>query len=264
LVLSATSDARQTVGDFEKRSRCNAYSQVNSQLCRIRASPLIIRSEEQMSRFSWIISAIIAATLIPLVGALLMTRPLAANVLTVGSLYLIFLGSVLVFYQIKINLNYNKRKAATDLMFKEVMEILQPAERELCNILDKKHLIFDSEEDYLQYVERETIDDSEKKRVKELVKDILNFYERMAIGIFKGVYDEDICYDDKGLLMISFINWASSYIDSLQKNVEQRAYANAVDLAERWSNRYSEHTSEIKKAKRRHQQISTIDNKEIV
>ena len=57
--------------------------------------------------------------------------PTTMDVLTVLSVYFICAYTLLVFFQIKTNLTYNKCKAATDFMFGEITAILFPKEIEL-------------------------------------------------------------------------------------------------------------------------------------
>ena len=216
-----------------------------------------------MKKIAIVLAGALALLVAWLIAAFIVSDPSTETVLTNLSLYLVFAGAVIAYYQTQIRLNQKKRKAATDFIFEEVTQVLQPLEEELKEMLDKDFLVFCEDEDYEMLLERDDLSDQEKQRVKELVGKILNFYERMAIGIFKGALDEDICYDDKGFLMISFYDWTANHIKTIRKNIEDRAYANGVGLAQKWSERYQEHAERIREAKRKRDMIATIDNKEI-
>ena len=173
--------------------------------------------------------------------------PTVMEVLTTLSLYFIGAYTLLVFFQIKTNLIYNKSKAATDFMFGEITSVLFPKEIELIQLLEKEHLSFDDREHFTEWLKDNNIDNEKKYRVKRIVKEILNFYERMAISIFKGILDEDMCYDDKGRLMMDFYKWTAAYVRELQASVDSRAWANVVALNARWEQRYQIHSNKIKK-----------------
>lgn len=173
--------------------------------------------------------------------------PTTMDVLTVLSVYFICAYTLLVFFQIKTNLTYNKCKAATDFMFGEITAILFPKEIELIHLLDKEHLSFDEKEHFTDWLKDNNIDKEKKLRVKMIVKEILNFYERMAISIFKGILDEDMCYDDKGRLMMDFYKWSAPYVRELQASVDSRAWANVDALNARWKQRYQSHSIKIQK-----------------
>lgn len=70
----------------------------------------------------------------------------------------------------------------------------------------------------------------------------------MAISIFKGSLDEDICYDDRGLVLMKFYYWTEDFINNLRDEVDPRVFSNLVFLlTDRWLPRYEEQSQNIKK-----------------
>lgn len=216
-----------------------------------------------MKKITWLIVILAIA----LSGIAIVLK--AKNLLTFGELSglvgqgLVIIGSVLVFYQMKINFNYNQRKATSDFIFGPIQTTLLPLELRLKELIDKQILLFSSNENFLTVIDAKEMDESKKKELIQIVHHILNFYERMSICILKDTFDEDICYDDKGLLMIHFIDWTRTYIRRLETDVEDRAYANSVKIADSWTRRYKSHEKKIHNARDKEREIKTIRNKGI-
>lgn len=78
---------------------------------------------------------------------------------------------------------------------------------------------------------------------------MLVFYERMALGILKEVYDQDICFDDSAFNIIHFFDWTKTYLKTLQQNYDRRSFVNFSHLAEKWRDRYEKQRKEIEKKK---------------
>ncbi len=67
---------------------------------------------------------------------------------------------------------------------------------------------------------------------------ILNFYERMTIALRFAVFDEEMLYDDKGLVLVLFSRWVEPYVKELRQHHE-RCFVNFSELAVEWDLRLS-------------------------
>ncbi len=158
------------------------------------------------------------------------------NVLTILGYYFVLNGTILVFTQIRITLNFNQRKAALDFILGSAMTTLLDYEDRLKNLVQKPSLTFGPSEKALHYLN--SLDAERRLQTESAIISILSFYERMALGVLKEGFDEDICYDDRGFLLTNFYGWTNSYIDELRaKHKEPRLFSNVKYLALRWTDR---------------------------
>ncbi len=181
--------------------------------------------------------------------------------LTVIGFYFVFLGVLLVYFQIRINLHYSKRKAAMDFSLQNISHELHPLLWELKDFFKKDFFEFTKEKKLLEILEEEKLTPEEEIRLKKIVIKIFNFYERMAIGIYKEVFDEQICYDDDGFNLISFFKWTESYVDYKQRNVDRRAYVNFQQIAIKWTKMHEKENQRILKVDAKMKFESTIKGK---
>jgi hypothetical protein len=172
-----------------------------------------------------------------------------ADIIGMARAYILFGSAALIFVQIRINLGYNRRKAATEFIFGEVIQTLGPLEAQLLERLKKPNLHF-SDGENLMAVVAGIENEEEKRSFQRLILDVFNFYERMAISILKGSLDEDICYDDRGFVLLNLHGWGESYISHLQSEVDRRAYTNLSILASRWQVRYLHQSQLIRDVER--------------
>jgi uncharacterized protein DUF4760 len=178
--------------------------------------------------------------------------------------YLFVISSIiLVYFQIRINLRYNKRKSATEFIFNKIQTELVPKLFELKNILGLEHPTFESIEPLTELLKKNIYSEETKKQLKDIIKYILNFYERMAICIHKEVFDDDICYDDTGFILIQFYHFTKSYVTDLQHAVEGRAYVNFMDMANRWELTYTKEKEASQARMGKENRKRTIRNKPI-
>lgn len=186
------------------------------------------------------------------------------NYLTIIGFFFICSSVIIIFFQVRINLRYNKRKAALDFCYSRIQNDLFPLISQLKVILKKEFFVFTKEESLSDLLKSDKLSEDEKKKVKTIVLDILNFYERMSIGIFKEVFDEDICYDDNGFNLIYFYDWVIPYVKEIQiKHKEERVFVNFEEIAERWK-RYYSHTKAKRLARTaKSRKKSTIRNRDI-
>lgn len=171
---------------------------------------------------------------------------------------------IVVFSQIRINLRFNKRKAALDFSFNQIQKDLFPILKDLKKSIGKDFLVFTRQDSILELLKKEpqTYDDS--KKIRNLVLDVLNFYERMSIGVLKDTYDEDICYDDHGFNFIQFYNWTKPFLDELRsKHNEQRLYVNFEHIAEKWQTQYLKDKDKNDRLAAKTHKLQTIRDKKI-
>jgi hypothetical protein len=183
-----------------------------------------------------------------LVGALLLISALvvrresidADTALTLAGHYLVFCGTVLVFYQIRIGVVIEKRRATADFIYGPVIETLQPLEIALRDLLDRQFLLFsENDPDLAALLSSDLMSAEEKRLIEQYAVQILSFYERMGLLITLGVLDNDLCYDDKGLTAVSFFRWTTRYRRILQESRHSRVFGNVEALYEHWDLRLS-------------------------
>lgn len=159
----------------------------------------------------------------------------------IGFLFLLA-SAMLLYFQIKSGLGFDRRKATHDFIYGPIAETLLPLEKELKRLINLPTLIFDK---------GTTIDvawgSQEFHELHMLLLDILNFYERMAISMRRNVLDEDMLYDDKGAVFLSLYIWVSPLIKDLQTRYDMRAFANVCAIAAQWRERYDKAEGEHKK-----------------
>ena len=184
------------------------------------------------------------------------------NILTILGFYFVFNGTILVFTQIQITLRFNQRKASLDFIFGGVTSTLLPYEQELKKALKKPSLTFEAGEKAHVWLNSLTAD--EQLENKTIIINILNFYERMSLGILKEGYDEDICYDDRGFMLTNFYRWVEDYVLELRtKHNEPRLFANVEFLAVIWSNRMIQERESLNRHQASQRQLQIIRNRRI-
>src|SRR5260221_12133474 len=184
------------------------------------------------------------------------------NELTIIGYTFLISSLILIYFQIRINLRYNKRKAALDFCFNQIQKELFPLLKQLKEILHKDFLVFTKEDAILALFKSEILQD--KKAFRSAILDILNFYERMAIAILKDAFDEDICYDDHGFNLIHFYNWSIPFINELHvQHKEERLFINFVHIAEKWQAVYLKRKKFYDKMASRSRKRKTIRDQSI-
>lgn len=162
------------------------------------------------------------------------------NILTITSFLFLTVSAILLYFQIRTGLSFNKRKAAFDFIMKDISKDLIALFKELSQITRVPRV----QTLYKTYAIKDILDgkvliSEELPEFETKVIAILNFYERMAIGIYTGVLDNSICYDDTGFNLIKFFEWVEPYIKILQGEYkEERLFANFLDLYENWHKFY--------------------------
>lgn len=164
-----------------------------------------------------------------------------ANYLTLIGFFGVLLGAFLALTQIRINYNFNRRKAAIDFIIKNIETENNPKLKMFME--EYPHLYADPGMETFIDVNTfyQTLLETDKGRAKiirKLLLDIFNFYERMSIAILKETYDEDICYDDHGFIMTNFFQKTQSFIETLRTTYDEpRLYINFEHMSIRWFKR---------------------------
>lgn len=182
------------------------------------------------------------------------------NTIALRGYFSIFSSAFLLYFSLDVNLKYNKRKAAMDFLLDRAQKEMMPLYNELKGIINKDFFLESSGKSFNEYLEQEIYSDK-KNKAMELADQMLAFYERMALGILKEVYDQDICFDDSDFTMIHFYDWTKTYLQTLQENYNRRSFINFSHLAEKWRKRFEEQQKILEKKNNINDQ--TVANKKI-
>lgn len=148
-------------------------------------------------------------------------------------------GLVILYFQVKNGVNQTVRGASLDFMMGPVSSELVPLLKELRALLGRPLGGFKNYEHLRSFLAESTMDE---QKLLVPIKDILNFYERMAIGIRSGVLDSQMLYDDQGFQFLEFTHFCRPHIDELRRKYHERIYANVLALAAEWQKRYAKQT----------------------
>ena len=187
------------------------------------------------------------------------------NYLTIVSFLFLAVGSILLYFQIRTNLSFNKRKAAFDFITTNIPNELIPLYRELTATIQAATVsqLFTNYK-VKTILEGNTYSDEQKAKFAKTLLAILNFYERMAIGIYKQVLENDIVYDDIGNNAIQLYPWVRQYVESLQSiHDEERLFVNFETLANQWTKVHAERKTQNNLYNLRLKKRQTIVNKNI-
>jgi hypothetical protein len=168
--------------------------------------------------------------------------------------YFVLASLVLLYFQLKSGMLFERRRATNDFLHGPITQILLPLEKQLKAQLNRPLLLFAPNETARPF---STATSRRDRKHKELLIDMLNFYERMALAVRSSILDEDIVYDDKGVLLLNYYRWVKPVIEEL-KTIEPRAFVNLCALADDWSKRYSQEDSKQTKRMTHAQQGSAL------
>lgn len=185
------------------------------------------------------------------------------NYISIIGYYSILSSAIILYLQLRVNLRYNRRKAAIDFSNEKISKELFPILRQITPIVGKEFILFSKEKTFKEFINSLREEDENKEKIKQLVLDIVNFYERMSIGIIKEVYDEDICYDDNGYHMVHFYAWTKGFISEMKEKHGPRIFINFQYLAENWQNRLSRENAMQDSVLRKSYKKGTIQNPNI-
>jgi hypothetical protein len=185
------------------------------------------------------------------------------NTIAILGYFSIFSSAILLYFSLDVNLKYNKRKSAMDFLYDRMQKDLLPVYKELKGLTNKDFFLESGGKTFKQYQEQEK-DNDKKNKTLELTNEILTFYDRMAIGILKKAYDQDICFDDCASEMLHFHDWSRTYLESFQEQYDKRSFVNFSHLAEQWRIRYEKQRKRLEKEnKNAVKKEETVANKRI-
>jgi hypothetical protein len=168
------------------------------------------------------------------------------NIISLLGYFSIIFSAILVYFSLDVNLKYNERKSSMDFLYDRMQKELLPVYTELKNLVQKDFFLETSGKSFTDYLQQEKNNDK-KTKAAELVETAMTFYDRMAIGLLKKVYDSDICFDDTAFDMLHFYDWTRTYLEIFQKNYDKRSFVNFSHLAAEWKVRYENQRSGLKK-----------------
>lgn len=188
-----------------------------------------------------------------------------SNYLTIVGFFFLAVSALLLYFQIRTGLSLNSRKAAFDFSITIIPSELVPLFAKLIDLTGAETVSkMLAQQKVLELTAGANTAEEKQKAISKTIIAILNFYERMAIGIYKQVLDNDICYDDIGNNVVAFYPWVRPFIDSLQRlHEEERLFVNFEALALHWTNTFNEVKKENMKLVVKTKQRQTIINKKI-
>lgn len=130
-----------------------------------------------------------------------MNLALVAFVISVANTAFVAVSAFLLWNQIRREHNWNRRKAAHDLLFLASNDLRQLRDR-----LESKVDIWDDSQTYSNLKERLTKED------QRALDAILNYLENICLAVHNGVVDEKLIYDTLSGVVIAYRRWAGPYI----------------------------------------------------
>lgn len=129
---------------------------------------------------------------------------------------------------------WNRRKTSQEvlnvLVFGEFPSLRNMVESELgCNIPDHA-------ETYEK--KKGSLLDSDKAKLDDALRQILNILETIAVNIKHNIIDEDICYDYLGWIMVEYHRWSMPFIEERRtKAGDPRVLFDLSEYAKKWGDR---------------------------
>jgi hypothetical protein len=143
-----------------------------------------------------------------------------------ASIAVVAISALLLYLQIRRSHEWNRRRAAHDLIFDSNIGRF----RELRNKLEDRIKIHDTNTTY-------TTDKGKLNDADTLVlESILNYLENVCLAVKNHVVDEDIAYECLVAILVSYRRWADPYIRSV-RGIEALFYIDIDSVAERWDKR---------------------------
>lgn len=164
--------------------------------------------------------------------------------------YLVFCGTVLVFYQIRLGVIVERRRATAEFLFGPLVNALVPLEAELMKLLKKPVFHFaETEPDYLTLLNTTGWPDQTRHDIREAVLRMLNFYERLGLLVAVGALDDVLVAEDKAATAVGFLRWTAAYRTQLRQ-LDPRMLGNTEALYERWDRKIKGEHKLLKKRER--------------
>ena len=158
-------------------------------------------------------------------------RPSVISILTA---FFIFVSATLAFYAIAANRLSVKRQAAMDFMTRLATD--DRYNRNVSDMLDLEHDGALRDRDHV----RKILDakSGRDKEARRAIREILNIYEILCVGIERNIIDERISFAyGRGILTT---NWErlSIFVDEARRQFENdRLFITVEDVVERWNRR---------------------------
>ncbi|NVL90861.1 MAG: DUF4760 domain-containing protein [Desulfobacterales bacterium] len=147
-----------------------------------------------------------------------------------------------VIRQIKKEHEWNRRKSAQDLADRLMQGELAETRRKLEHVAKW----YDFAHTYANVTDVE-----DKADLHHHIKNYLNFFEAIALGVKHGIYDEDIAFEYFGSVLPEVSRWSMPYINE-RRNLANDAtiYIEIEAVAERWRERNEAHQRKVEEAAR--------------
>ena len=143
---------------------------------------------------------------------------------------------LLVFYQIRKNLNWNKKKCAEEALTRfssgDLFKDVQILESEFEWLILKENRKY---EDVIQALEDEKI-----QELDNVLKEIFRYFETVTIKIKHDVIDEDVCFDYLFSILTNFHIKCDKFVEKEREaRNEPCVYEHVTFYGEKWINKRS-------------------------
>jgi len=165
--------------------------------------------------------------------------------LIISSLGTLIIGitAITLWWQIKSNHEWNRRKATQEALDKLVIGEFPELRKKL--EVDLKCSIWNKDEDYGTLTH--SISEQERRDFDSYLVRILNVFEMVGINIKNNVVDEEICYDYLGWLYTEYHRWSGPFIEERRKRAgDPRVLINFTNYAEIWKERMEKERKDIR------------------
>ncbi|MCR4320581.1 MAG: DUF4760 domain-containing protein [Candidatus Brocadiaceae bacterium] len=159
----------------------------------------------------------------------------AANItalISIINLVVITSAAILLYRQIKTNHEWNRLKAAHDLILDSNLGTF----RTLRNNLEKKIDIYDQAQTYA------TSKGSLDKEDHRALEAILNYLDNLCLAIKNNVVDKEIAFNCLAAILLAYQRWASPYIQECRKG-NPLFWIEIDQLVNEWAKRIEEMTA---------------------
>ncbi len=153
-------------------------------------------------------------------------------VLELVSLFLLFASVLLVWWQIRRNLDWNRSKVAQELINDYNYGNFLPVRKKFITAIGGKNELKKS--NYCDYVSKLKPDEIEKN--KPIVSEVFNFFETLGVFIIDKLADDKVSYHYFQDIFLNYYNWFKPYFKTIKKEGREYDYAFEI-IAKRWKKR---------------------------
>lgn len=154
-----------------------------------------------------------------------MTLHEIAVIIDLVTLLVLIASAWLLLAQIRSDQEWNRRKAANDLLFQATHEF-----RSLRRGLEERINIYDPSQSYLSAGTSLTAEDH------RALDAVLNFLETVCVAVKNGVVDEDLVYSVFGGILCRYWGWSAHYV-RLERGKNELLWVEIDPFAKRWQAR---------------------------